>query len=276
MLKITHNAGFFSCCTIRLEDIKNYFNTHKKLPEIVDSSEQFKSYKQPGNIADMTPVFFDTTDVDIQYNKEIEIVPAGNEQQFTNYKLINYTDILPFVEKYFVLSSLIQENIKQLEKKYNIDYKDLCVVYYRGLGKSWETNISPYEEYINKAQEVGGKRFLIQTDESEFLDYASKSLSNSFHFSEMPTVSRNFSDSVPDVEQCLSQHDRIKHSINFLSIVKIMSKAKNVIVYSGNVSYWMCLFRGNASGVHQYLNQKEIIYGVRNKQYDPSKTDFWV
>ena len=45
VLKITHNAGFFSCCTIRLLEIINYFNLNKELPLIVDSSVQFEVYK---------------------------------------------------------------------------------------------------------------------------------------------------------------------------------------------------------------------------------------
>ena len=42
MIKITHSCGFFSCCSVRLEMIINYTNKNKKLPDIVDSSEQFE------------------------------------------------------------------------------------------------------------------------------------------------------------------------------------------------------------------------------------------
>ena len=45
MLKITHNFGFFSCCSVKLHDIVEYFNYHKNIPSDVDSSEQFEWYK---------------------------------------------------------------------------------------------------------------------------------------------------------------------------------------------------------------------------------------
>jgi hypothetical protein len=35
---ILHNAGFFSCCSVRLHMIIQYFNSYKKLPQIVNSS----------------------------------------------------------------------------------------------------------------------------------------------------------------------------------------------------------------------------------------------
>ncbi len=41
MLKINHNAGFFSNCSIKLLRIITVFNNIKRLPNIVDSSEQF-------------------------------------------------------------------------------------------------------------------------------------------------------------------------------------------------------------------------------------------
>ena len=48
MIKITHNAGFFSCCSVRLTEIVNFINTNLgQLPYNVDSSEQFIWYRNP-------------------------------------------------------------------------------------------------------------------------------------------------------------------------------------------------------------------------------------
>ena len=38
MLKITHNAGFFSCCSCRLSETVEFINSNKRLPDNVDSS----------------------------------------------------------------------------------------------------------------------------------------------------------------------------------------------------------------------------------------------
>jgi hypothetical protein len=59
MLRISHkdDAGFFSCCSIKLEAIINYFNENKKLPSEIDGKHLFKLYK-PRNCNDITYHFF--------------------------------------------------------------------------------------------------------------------------------------------------------------------------------------------------------------------------
>jgi hypothetical protein len=96
MLKTTHNAGFFSCCSVRLNEITNYFNHNRKLPEIVDSSEQFNWYKDTNN--DITFQYFDhydDNDINITYKSDINY---NHLYQFQNYKLLDLTNICPFVE----------------------------------------------------------------------------------------------------------------------------------------------------------------------------------
>ena len=44
MIKVLHNAGFFSCCSVRLHCIVSYYNKYGILP-VVDSSLQFEWYK---------------------------------------------------------------------------------------------------------------------------------------------------------------------------------------------------------------------------------------
>ena len=69
---VTHNAGFFSCCSIRLHDIIMFFNTNKRLPDIVDSSTQFIWYKRYPR--DITFDYFNNySNYDtIQYIKDID------------------------------------------------------------------------------------------------------------------------------------------------------------------------------------------------------------
>lgn len=52
MIKIIHgakNAGFFSCCSVKLTRIIEFINLKKILPENVDSSELFILYKKEIN-----------------------------------------------------------------------------------------------------------------------------------------------------------------------------------------------------------------------------------
>jgi hypothetical protein len=279
MLQITHNGGFFSCCTIRLEKIIEYFNANKCCPLIVDSSQQFALYKPYNSTNDITEQFFtEDKSINIIYNDMISTTSTKDEQQFSNYKLLNFKQVKPFVDKYFKLSDSINKNIKHIEDKYKLNYDKICVVFYRGLDKQIETIPPSYNDMISKANEfyLNNKdyTFLLQSDETEFIQEFLKHFSNVIIFKdEIYHFSKN-------VNGCIQHHLhpslRLEQSKNFLSIVKIMSKAKHIITTSGSISYWMCLFRENSNNVEQYLSRKPYIYGVKNLSYDPNNTLFWL
>ena len=49
-IHITHDCGFFSCCSIRLDAIVEYFNKNNfNLPEKVDSTKSYTWYKKNKN-----------------------------------------------------------------------------------------------------------------------------------------------------------------------------------------------------------------------------------
>jgi hypothetical protein len=278
MLKVTHNAGFFSCCTVRLQKIISYFNEHKQLP-VVDSSQQFELYKPDNDASDITQTFFEVSDVSVDYTGPISIIPDDTEEQFSNYKHLNYHQLRPFIQRYFSISPGVKTVVSELETKYALDYSRICVVYYRGLGKRIETILPPYREFVRKARDVLKEKpdtvFLVQSDETEFVQMMCDLFENTIVFNDEIHSIPNTS-SVWNFEDTLHKNDRIHHAINFLAIVNIMSKARNVICYSGNCSVWIALFRGHADGFHQYLHHKESIWGVPNKSYDPDQTVFWL
>lgn len=290
MLKIDHSAGFFSCCTIRLEKILEYFNENRMLPESVDSSMQFRQYKPLNNRDDITHLFFskekeEDRGLNIKCETVVRTTDLNWEQQFSNFKLLNYEKLAPFVGKYFALSQNVMDIVEKMEKKYNFDYENMCVIFHRGLSKCWETKLAPYDEYIRKAREIMDKNkneknkdmvIMLQSDETEFFDALKEAFSNPIILDEMCYMSKQHVEKAPNVELALHPDIRVNQELHFLSIVKIMSKAKTVITGSGNIAFWMCLMRGNADGVHQYLSPKEYIYEVKNDTYDPDKTDFWV
>ena len=109
MLKITHNCGFFSCCTVKMYQIISYFNNNKNLPSEIDGSMQFGLYKYDKNI-DVTNFFFEdynNNNIQIKYHKDIEHTLWGF--QFNDYKSVNYELLTPFVKKYFTPSIQITD-----------------------------------------------------------------------------------------------------------------------------------------------------------------------
>ena len=130
-LTIRHNAGFFSCYTIRLLDILSYFNKNKKCPKEVDSSNQFLDYKV-NRYQDYTNQYIKLKDsLNIEYVGDVKLTNENSEEQFSNYKNLNFQLIKPFIDKYFSPSDTILKMVFDFEQKYKLDYKNLVVFYYR-------------------------------------------------------------------------------------------------------------------------------------------------
>lgn len=259
MLKVGHNSGFFSCTTIRLESILDYIKSNSNLPKIVDSSTQFAWYK-PSNkrLNDITFDYFENyenIDIDINTSKTNEYFEKDDEIQFINYAKLNYSNICPIIQKYFYPSLNIINTMKNIEKKYSLNYENICVLFYRGNDKITETKLSTYEEYLRFSNEILAKKpdtlFLIQSDETEFIQFMVNIYpNNSIYFKDEIRHIKKTCTSV-DLIMC---SDNYKYSQYYLAITIIMSKCKFVICGSGNCSLWIMLYRGNNRNTVQYLN----------------------
>ncbi len=173
---IDHNAGFFSCCSVRLHCIIEYINLNKKVPIHVDSSKQFEWYKK--NILDDITLECFKNYNDVNNNIEIDKndnIDYNHNHQFIWYNKLDYQKICPVVEKYFSPSYNICSIIAEIENKFSLDYDNTCVLFYRGNDKERETKLSNYNDYVKFANEIMQSnpniRFLIQSDETEFIEY---------------------------------------------------------------------------------------------------------
>ena len=252
---IHHSSGFFSCCSMRLHEIIKYFNNNKFLPNVVDSSDQFGWYKlNPSR--DITFDYFEhyNNSNNIEY---IQNIDYDQDYQFSDYSILDYNNISPFIKKYFSPSLEVNNIIVYLEKKYNINYDNICVLFYRGNDKITETNLSSYDDYITYSKELINKNpetiFFIQSDETEFIAKLTSTFpNNSFYMKE---EIRHMNKCRSSVDICM-KNNIDKFSKCFLAITIIMSKCKYIFCGTGNCSIWIMLFRGNNKNVYQFLNNK--------------------
>lgn len=262
-LKINGGGGFFSCCSIRLFQIVDYINKYNLDPH-VDSTNQFIEYKPKfEKHNDISQHFFNfNNDIKIPY--PIKITTATKELQFSDYKLINFSQVKHVIDKYFYPSDKIINTINFLEKKYNFNYKNLLTVYYRSTDKCIETNVPPFKEIINKTTEILQKhphlQILYITDDNKTISEMQKKFKNVIIINELEKYYKR----------------GYKHAIIFLSCVIIMSKSNSIITTSGNVSNWMIFYRNHSNNIYQYLSEKKYIYGKLNVHYDEKKTNFWL
>ena len=261
---ITHDCGFYSNCSIRLKKIIDYYNINKKYP-IVDSSNQWNQYKdKPG---DITNIFFKENSDNNLISDYIDY-DESKEQQFSEYNQLDFENLKKLIDKYFSTTDTIESIISSLIDKYNIDLSKTIGIYYRGNNKETETNLPRYEDMLFKLIEVKSlypnHRILIQSDEVEFYDFILKTFPDSLFFDEVARIKKNSND---HVQSNINIGQRTTQAKLFHSIVLIISRCSKVILNSGNVGIWICLYRGNFDGVYQYLNHKEYIHGSYNKNY---------
>lgn len=253
---IPRGSGFFSCCSVKLSIIVEHINAHSKTPDNLDCSVSFEWYKKPHEPADITYEYFEhydnINDVEVSFP-----IRYHHEHQFLNYSVIDYKNISPVVKKYFSPSTNIVNIIEEMEKKYKVDYDNVCVLFYRGNDKVTETKLCEYDDYLNYANLIIKNNpnivFLIQSDETEFIDLMTEKYpNNSFYFK----------DEIRHMKKCNSTVDKEMSDKNYefskyyLAITLIMSKCKYIICGTGNCSIWIMIFRENNNNVCQYLEGK--------------------
>lgn len=260
VLRTIHNAGFFSCCSIRLIDIMIYFNDNHGLPDMVDSSEQFMLYKTYAT-DNLIPLYFNINEkIEIEYIGRKELTYAKEEPQFSDYRLIDFDNVKPFIDKYFTPSDYVLGRVKAFEEKYKLQYDNLCAVFYRGNDKFTETKIGSHEEFINQAidiqRQTSNIKFLVLPDETEFLITFKDALGaeNVITFDETPSIRKQQT----AVFYTIPQNERAEYGVNFFSAVLCASKCKHLVVHSGNGGCWAILYRGHADNVRQFLIYKWI------------------
>ena len=253
-LRVFHNAGFFSCCSVTLHLIIDYFNTYQRLPNDVDTERTLEWYFPKNNSRNNGDIFSHYFQTDECAMIEYDGVPVlyNEDYQFKNYQEMDMDSIVPFVRKYFSLSPEVLEIVVELEKKYTIDYEHTCALFLRGNDKATECAIPEYDFYRKRGREIAdlepGIRFLIQSDETEFLDAMLLEFSPSFCFRD---EIRHIPKSNTTVDHVFRE-STYEFSKRFLAIVVIMSKCKYVVCNYGNCSIWIAFFRGHLRNFTEY------------------------
>jgi hypothetical protein len=257
---LCQTAGFFSCASVRLDAIIQYYNRFEKLPEAVDSTGQFCLYKRAGDHErDIALLYFcETAASNVVVMSPPPVYFKENYQGY-QYNTINFASILPFVRNYFTPTAEILQAVDYIEKKYAINYKNTCVLFYRGLDKATEFVVPSYQQVFTHARKVApaGARFLIQSDELDFIEAAMTDFGpDAFVFADESRVARRQIGSVD--KMFYDRGENFYYSQLFLAIVLVMAKCKHVLCNTGNISMWICLYRGGATNVHQYWGGKFV------------------
>jgi hypothetical protein len=249
-LIITHNAGFFSCCSVLLHMLIEYHNKYRKIPTILDTSNTFSWYKTSSN--DIYNVYFSVYDRD-HFNLITKNIDYHQYYQFNDFSRLKYDLLKPFIKHYFSPSPTIQTHIHTIEAEYNLlEYDNISTLFYRGNDKITETILSSYNEYITYAKQIldinPKMKFLIQSDETQFIETMQQNIPNTIV---LDKYIRHIPKSNTTVDIVFRSENHL-YSQYYLAITIIMSKTKYIVCQSGNCSIWIMFYRGNCNNVIQF------------------------
>ena len=240
-LKLLHDAGFFSNCTVTLQNltvlhpaeghIEVIWPTQTMWRNLNGSRENlFNDYFRPKNRSQA---------------KRMQFVPRFNAHGF--YEDLHFKKLNAYVHNYFNPSSLVKSRIQQFFEKYRICPDRTIGVCYRGTDKVFEVRAISPSRYLSEVKKLLKKhtdlRVLVQTDQKQVRDYLLSEIGPAaFHIEEMPVTCSSSAMHIT-TEKTISNFEL---GINLLAAVKILAQCKYVVSHTGNVSLWIFLYRGSA------------------------------
>jgi len=276
MLTITHGdaAGFFSCCSDRMNKLVAYFNSARRLPEMIDGTGLFLMYKRPQDAGrDVTGDFFSPAPPaeEADGDPETKIVYGGHvphdpfNYQFSNYCSVNYAPVLPFVRRYFAPAPSILNRSMYFRDKYAVRPEACLAVYYRGTDKWTETRLENHGTFVDRIEAVladadaAGRPYaqiLLQTDTAQFKDHMVARHESSRWRAAVTLLSiqeneTSHTDGGLHFERRQTNYADVH---DFFATVLVLAQCRGLICSTSNVCIWMMYYRGGAAGVHQNLN----------------------
>lgn len=245
-LKVTHNAGLFSCFSQRLSAIIHYGYQYKMYPDEVDSSVQFDMYKAPGD-GDITKYLLKPAVGTIPFIEGVHFT-----DQFTDYSRLGIDLLNPLVDHYFGISDMARYSYRDMITKYGITLDNTCSILYRGNDKITECALGSYEQYGDRVQKLLQAEpqldLLVQTDDTMFLDYFCGRYKSTIYIKEMPTIA----DKSLSVSAVLPRDKRLSHAIDLLAAINVVAGCKYLVTHTGNCGYWAALYRTHTSNIIQF------------------------
>ena len=249
------NCGFYSCETQVFNSLLILLR-HGLAPDRIDYSLGYRHFKKDPE-KDIYPDFHQIdSSQSLDFYTEVEL-PDSNKCQFGLYNFDVYNQI---ISRFFGPSNIVKERKDVLIEKYNIDFSKTISVLYRGTDKGTELTLASPQDYMtvvkNILKEHPDFRVLIQTDQTQVIQYFHNELGDKvFWFDETPSTStsRVIWSLIED-----SGRDAIDWSQWFDAALRCTSDCEYAINHTGNVGFWLNLYRGNTDNVYQFNENGQL------------------
>ena len=248
-LTLLHDSGFFSNCSALLLSLAQQ-RTH---PVVIDASQSFTHFTEGESRFDWNRYFKDAQSSALGNPKKWGKSRVANRlPHHSIYKLINFRITNEIVRNYFGLSEEVLRRAREIEKKsLPVPLAELLVVCVRGTDKGTEVRQSSIHSYVTTAKRLQKRnkklRVWIQTDQAQIRDLLLEELGpKSFSLDVLPVTKES-----TVIHKSANIPSKNQFTADLVAVTWLMSQVHSVITYSGNVGYWIALFRGSARRLYQ-------------------------
>ena len=246
---LLHNSGFFSNCSTLLMSVAQA-EIH---PVRIDVTRSFTHFAEPGSSFDWNRYFLPPPGtMRGRPSRWPRSRVAQRLPHHSTYKLLDFSTITDITDNYFQLSTLVQNHAEDIRMSHlPVPIDQILVVCLRGTDKGTEVRQSPIDAYVRRAKKImelnENLRVWIQTDQAQIRDILLDQLGpRSFSPNILPVTEASRVIHRTDVKTSKDDFSR-----DLLATTWLMSQAHAVITYTGNVGYWIAIFRGNAKKLYQ-------------------------
>ena len=168
-----------------------------------------------------------------------------------SYKKLPYALLLPYLERFFRPSDVVEQRLSEIIKKYGISSLLSVAVCFRGTDKHIEVPRRSLQDYVSSLALLTindtNSRILVQTDEYEARRTLMSMLGDrAFYLDYLPVVSTG--------SPAVHRHNfknRIDFAISLLAVNLLLSRMSGLITHTGNMALWQHLYRGSSFNVIQ-------------------------
>lgn len=256
------NEGFFSNCTVTLFGLIHLFNNYRIIPDRIDFSRGFSLYRDAIQVerkTDLYPQYFQTHS-EVHLGDQFSLKALGYHD---SYRFQNLLRIAPFINRFFQLAPSIRSIESGLISKYQIDFSSTMGVCYRGSEKKTEVVLADPRRVMELTERLldsnSGLRVWIQTEVRQISDLFLKHFGQRcFAVEELPLIDENQSTKAmfSDDEGATR---RFAFGQNLLAVTHMLSQCGWLVNHTGNMAYWIWLFRGNSNRMWQFDRRGEIV-----------------
>lgn len=247
-LRITHDAGFFSICSIALYEIAKASSEIRS----IDASLTFRAYKESPTQNLWPDIFVAPGPVGQSQSLQISRSRVAHRlPHHSLYRFIDFTATNALVRTFFAPSQRITARMERLTLTYSLDASKLIAVWCRRTDKATEVRQNTLTKYLKVTRKLARKypthQILLQTDDSHVQElFANEFGQRVTWFAELPTTA-----SATVMHKLVAVAEREDFAANLVAATILLSRAAHVVTYTGNVGYWIALYRGHTKGLIQ-------------------------